>query len=95
MNQQRTLLIACAICLPALVTSCASNNPPCDEINEVNRQLRECADLKKVIYDNKHPQRALTARQRYEQECVNLRYYRDEFDTVCKKDEHPIGERRK
>ncbi|MCY7294143.1 hypothetical protein [Alteromonas sp. a30] len=78
-----------------LLSSCASSNPPCEEINEVNRQLRECAELKKVLYDNKHPQKALTARQLYEEKCVNLRYYRDEYDTICKKDEKAIGERKK
>lgn len=92
---QRTLSLACAVLLPLLVTSCASKNPPCEEINEVNRQLRECAELKKYMYDRNHPQQALTARKRYEQECVNLRYYRDEYDTICKKNEKAIGEREK
>ena len=40
----------------------------------------------------KNPQMALTARQRFENECENFRYYRDEYDTICKKGEQPIGE---
>lgn len=93
MTLKLPLVIALAV-IP-LLSSCTSKNPPCEEINEVNKQLRECAELKKVLYDNKHPQKALTARQLYEDKCVNLRYYRDEYDTICKKDEKAIGERQK
>lgn len=66
------------------LTSCASHQKPCEDINEINQQTRMCSDLRKVMQDRNHPQQALTARKRFEEACVNLRYYRDEYDTVCK-----------
>ena len=92
MRTLKTLAVL-VIVVPAL-SSCASKNPPCEEIVEVNRQIRECEDLKKVMNNKSHPQQALTARKRYEEACVNLRYYRDEYDTICKKNERAIGERK-
>ena len=42
-----------------------------------------------------YPQQALTAKLQYEEACLNLRYYRDDYDTICKKDETPIGAKSK
>ena len=92
MNTLKTplrFLFACM--LVPMLSSCASKHPPCEEILEVKRQERECMELKKIMNDKNHPQQALTARKRFEAECVNLRYYRDEYDTICKKGERPIG----
>lgn len=77
----------------ALITSgCASNNP-CEDILEVKRQERECQVWAKAMKDNRYPQRALTARKLYESQCEELRYYRDDYDTICKGDQKPIGTR--
>ncbi|XOV78305.1 MAG: hypothetical protein ACFHVJ_15335 [Aestuariibacter sp.] len=74
------------------LSGCAFNDPPCEEILEVQRQERMCADLKKQMNNKSNPQIALTARERYQEACVDLRYYRNEYDTICKGDEKPIGE---
>lgn len=52
-----------------------------------------CAKLRKQMNETGRPQAALTAKQRYEQACVNLRYYRDDYDTICKGDEKPVGQK--
>lgn len=92
----KTLITSSAATLVSLMLSgcIVINDNPCEEILEVKRQERQCMELRKVMNDKEHPQQALTARKRYEQACVNLRYYRDEYDTICKKDERPIGERK-
>lgn len=72
------------------VSGCVVQTPPCENIVEVNRQIRECQKLKKDMLNKEHPQYALTARKRYESDCVELRYYRDEYDTICKKNQTPI-----
>lgn len=77
----------------ALATSgCATSNP-CEDILEVKRQERECATWAKAMRDNQYPQRALTAKKLYESQCEELRYYRDDYDTICKGDQKPIGQR--
>lgn len=86
-NSLRGLMVSSGI---VCLASCMVQRAPCEDIVEVNRQIRECQQLKKDMQSKEHPQHALTARKRFEQECVNLRYYRDDFDTICKKNQTPI-----
>ncbi|GAA0857354.1 hypothetical protein [Aliiglaciecola litoralis] len=74
---------------------CASNENPCEQILEVKQQHQDCERLRKTMSKTDYPQQALTAKLRYEEACTNLRYYRDEFDTICKNDGTAIGETRK
>ena len=77
-----------------LVTGCvALDGQPCEDLLEVKRQEQMCAKLRKQMNQKSHPQEALTAKQRYEQACINHRYYRDDYDTICKGDETPSGQK--
>ncbi len=74
-----------------LVTGCANDNLLCEDILEVKHQHQVCNQLSKTINNDKtNPQQAMTARNRFESECQDLRYYRDDYDTICKKGETPI-----
>lgn len=73
--------------------SACSATPPCEDILEVKQQKQTCAQLSRIMQDNKHPQQALTARKRYQTECQDLRYYRDDYDTICKGNRKPIGQK--
>lgn len=75
----------------SVLSGCANSENPCEEILEVKQQHQECERLRKTMAKTNYPQQALTAKLQYEQACLNLRYYRDEYDTICKKDETPIG----
>ncbi|MCC2615446.1 hypothetical protein LJ739_04230 [Aestuariibacter halophilus] len=87
-----TTLAYSALATVALVLSgCANYERPCEEILEVKRQHQECEDLRKIMNKKGYPQQALTAQKRYEEACTNLRYYRDDYDTICKGDQKPIG----
>ncbi|GAC22333.1 hypothetical protein GMES_0018 [Paraglaciecola mesophila KMM 241] len=44
--------------------------------------------------NKQYPQQAITAKKRYEEACVDLRYYRDGYDTICKGNDKAIGERK-
>lgn len=85
----------CSVMLPVLyfgLSACASKDKPCEEILEVKHQIQQCEQWRKVMNNNNYPQQAMTAKKRYEQECQDLRYYRDDYDTICKGNETPIGE---
>lgn len=77
------------------VPACSVQQAPCEDIVEVNRQIRQCQQLKKDMNNKEHPQHALTARKLYESECVELRYYRDDYDTICKKNQPPVSSEKK
>lgn len=79
------------IYLTLTLSACASKNKPCEEILEVKRQEQQCEELRKVMNNNQYPQQALTAKIRYQEACLDLRYYRDDYDTICKGNQKPIG----
>ncbi len=87
MNTRSLFTIAIA---SAVLVGC-NHTPPCEDILEVNRQMAMCEGLAETMTDNRYPQQALSARKRYESECENFRYYRDEYDTICKSDRVGIG----
>ena len=92
MNYKTSCLAAIGI--GALGLAGCSSNDACEDILEVKRQQQTCLDLARTMNDSRHPQQALTARKRFEVECEQMRYYRDDFDTICKGDNKPIGERK-
>lgn len=69
-----------------------NTTPPCEDILEVKKQNQQCKQLQSVITSSKNPQQVLAARNRFEAECENLRYYRNEYDTICKGNQAAIGE---
>jgi len=77
------------------LSGCSLNQPPCEQILEVKEQERQCQQWRKVMQDNRYPQQALTAKKQYEQACQELRYYRNQFETICKGDERPINPKSK
>ncbi len=96
-SQRPFFAIAGSITLLTLSSlgGCANSENPCEEILEVKQQHLECERLRKTMARTNYPQQALTAKLQYEEACLNLRYYRDEYDTICKKDETPIGAEKK
>lgn len=80
-----------SISITVFLAGCVSSEQPCEEILEVKRQHQECEQLRKIMGKSGYPQQALTAKKRYEESCTNLRYYRDDYDTICKGNNKPIG----
>ena len=92
---QSKKICALASLLSVLALNGCSQTPPCEDIVEVNRQLHVCKSLSKVMNDNRYPQQAMSAKKRYESECENFRYYRDDYDTICKGEQQAIGKKAK
>ena len=87
-------LAALLVTLSTLQGCIVMEGKPCEDIVEVKRQEKMCQTLRKQMNDKSRPQAALTAKQRYEEACVDLRYYRDDFDTICHSDESPVGKKK-
>lgn len=90
---KNTLCLFHGLTLFVLLTGCVSKDKPCEEILEVKRQVQQCEQWRQVMNNNNYPQQAITAKKRYDNECLALRFYRDEFDTICKGNQRPIGDR--
>ncbi|MDF2177674.1 hypothetical protein P2G88_05375 [Aliiglaciecola sp. CAU 1673] len=91
----KSLMPLSLIVLSLVLNGCAANNKPCERVLEVKQQEQQCNEWRKVMMDSRYPQQALTAKKRYEEACLDIRYYRDQYDTICKGDEKAIGERQK
>ena len=86
-------LVTSAIAL-VLLSSCANLEKPCEEILEVKHQEQQCQQWRKIMNNNQYPQQAITAKKRYEEACLDLRYYRDDYDTICKGNQRAIGQQK-
>ena len=90
----KTQLLLASTTLVLCLSGCANKQKPCEDILEVKRQEQQCAEWRKTMNNKQYPQQALTAKKHYEEACEDLRYYRDGYDTICKGDDKPIGERK-
>lgn len=90
--KQRPFAYCAALSINLLLASCSHTDNPCEEILEVKAQEKQCAQWQQIMRKDNYPQQALTARKNYEKACLNLRYHRDNYDTICKKGERPIGQ---
>ncbi|MDO6561699.1 hypothetical protein [Paraglaciecola chathamensis] len=90
----KTQLLLASTTLILCLSGCANKQKPCEDILEVKRQEQQCNEWRKTMKSKQHPQQALTAKKRFEEACVDLRYYRDGYDTICKGTDKPIGERK-
>lgn len=89
----KTHIIKTTLCCTFIfaLAGCVNGQKPCEDIIEVNRQEQQCLQWKKVMNNDQYPQQAMTAKKHYEEACLNLRYYRDDYDTICKGNDSPIG----
>lgn len=91
----KALMSVTSATLGLVLAGCSAIDKPCERILEVKQQEQQCNEWRKIMMDSRYPQQALTAKKRYEEACLDLRYHRDQYDTICKGDETAIGERRK
>ncbi|MGB1198781.1 MAG: hypothetical protein ACPG46_07025 [Thalassotalea sp.] len=76
---------SCLILFSVVVSSCANQQDNCEKIRVVKEQLHQCSVLERQIAaaSNKPIVRTELER-RYQESCVNIRYYRDEHHSaIC------------
>ena len=67
-----------AASLAMLVAGCASNEA-CEDITLASEQIQQCQALHKQIVNAKgRPLIRTELERRYQQDCIDIRYYRDE-----------------
>jgi hypothetical protein len=74
--------------LVALIFSlggCAFNEQPCEDVVDISEQLEQCQQLQRKIMAAKDQTFIRSElERRYQEDCVELRFYRDEHkDGVC------------
>lgn len=71
------------------LSGCVIAENPCENIVISNEQIQECQSLQRQIEQlSNHPILRGELERRYQQDCVEIRYYRDDKqDAVCQNKE--------
>ena len=85
-----------SIFFTTLVSSCSSSDNVCEDITLASEQIQECQALHKRIVNAKGDILMRTELdRRYQQDCVDIRYYRDEKQAAICGNKHKIKKIRK
>lgn len=65
------------------------NNEQCENLSEVSKQQQQCTALKKKITENSNkPLLKSELERRYQADCVDVRYYRDDQESKTCEDKN-------
>jgi hypothetical protein len=66
-------------------SACSSNNNACEDVTLASEQVQQCQALHKQIINTKNkPILRTELERRYQQDCIDIRYYRDDKQAgVC------------
>ncbi|PKI13033.1 hypothetical protein [Colwellia sp. 12G3] len=73
-----------------LLASCSSVDNACEDVTLASEQIQECQALHKQIINAKSVIVRTELDRRYQQDCVDIRYYRDEKQAAICGNKHKI-----
>ena len=89
MNLSFFSTLALLLCL----TACSSNNDTCEDITLASEQIQQCQVLHRQIVSAKgKPLIRTELERRYQQDCIDVRYYRDEKQLAICGNKHKTKE---
>ncbi|MGB1263331.1 MAG: hypothetical protein ACPG52_10500 [Cognaticolwellia sp.] len=80
--RNQLVLIVSGVCF---FSACSSTNTGCEDVTLASEQVQQCQSLHKQIINKKNQPLVRTElERRYQQDCVDIRYYRDDKQAgVC------------
>ncbi len=79
--------------LAVALTSCSSSDNVCEDITLASEQIQECQSLHRQITRAKgQPLVRTELERRYQQDCIDIRYYRDDQQSAICGNKHKLGE---
>lgn len=74
-----------AVSITIVLTGCSSNIDTCEDITLASEQIQQCQALHRQIINAKgKPIIRTELERRYQQDCIDIRYYRDEKQSaIC------------
>lgn len=65
--------------LVSFISACSSTEDACEDVTMASEQIQACQLLqKKIVQAKGRPVLRTELERRYEQDCINVRYYRDD-----------------
>lgn len=79
---KQPLIIAC---ITLMLAGCSSHDNTCEDITLASEQIQQCQILQRKIVNAKgQPLIRTELERRYQQDCIDIRYYRDEKqEAIC------------
>lgn len=81
-----------SIVLTTFLSSCSSSDSACEDITLASEQLQACQTLHRSIINTKGVIARTELERRYQQDCIDIRYYRDEKQAAICGNKHKIKE---
>jgi hypothetical protein len=82
-----------AACITIVLTGCSSNDNTCEDITLASEQIQQCQVLHRQITNAKgKPLIRTELERRYQQDCIDIRYYRDEKQSAICGNKHRVEE---
>jgi hypothetical protein len=82
--------------ISVVLTGCSSNDEVCEDITLASEQINQCQILHRQITHAKgKPIIRTELERRYQQDCIDIRYYRDEQQSAICGNKHRVDEIRK
>ncbi len=76
----------------AILTSCSSVDNTCEDVTLASEQIQECQTLHKQIINAKSIIVRTELDRRYQQDCIDIRFYRDEHQAAICGNKHKVKE---
>ena len=83
------------IALPLIIilAGCSSSDDVCEDITLASEQIQECQSLQRQITNAKgQPIVRTELERRYQQDCIDMRYYRDDQQAAICGNKHKLNE---
>ncbi|HCH69645.1 MAG TPA: hypothetical protein DE042_03945 [Colwellia sp.] len=82
-----------AFCIAIVLAGCSSNYDICEDITLASEQIQQCQALHRQIINTKgKPLIRTELERRYQQDCIDIRYYRDEKQSAICGNKHRVEE---
>lgn len=79
--------------LTFVLLGCSSSDDVCEDITLASEQIQECQSLQRQITRAKgQPIVRTELERRYQQDCIDIRYYRDDQQSAICGNKHKLGE---
>ncbi len=78
------------------ISACGSNNNACEDVTLASEQVQQCQSLHKQIINAKNkPLLRTELERRYQQDCIDIRYYRDDKQSAICGNKAEVAESKK
>ncbi len=85
-------LLLLVVPVVSMLASCSSVDNTCEDVTLASEQIQECQALHKQIINAKSIIVRTELDRRYQQDCVDIRYYRDDRQAAICGNKHKIKE---